>query len=128
MNISGNQLCGLDLRGRGTYSAEGITAIADALKDNASLTVTNVLRNELDVESAKMLAEVAKQKSISLCGIQRNQTTADFKHQVLKPADALLLASDLSKAGVSGSLTSVWSPGHRTLETGTTSLTSLAFV
>jgi len=31
--------------------------------------VTNLLRNRLDAESAKMLAEVAKQKGISLCGI-----------------------------------------------------------
>jgi hypothetical protein len=52
-----------------------------------------------------MLAEVAKQKGISLCGIQRNQTTADFSKQSLKPPDAMLLASDLSQAGVTGTLT-----------------------
>ena len=72
-----------------------------------SLTVTNLMDNQLDAESAKMLAEVAKQKSISLCGIQRDQTTADFSRQGLKPPDAILLASDLSQAGVTGSLTSI---------------------
>ena len=54
-----------------------------------------------------MLAEVAKQKGISLCGIQRDQTTAVFSQQGLKPPDAILLASDLSQAGVTGSLTSI---------------------
>ena len=69
--------------------------------------VANLLRNEFDAESAKMLAEVAKQKGISLCGIRRDQTSADFSKQDLEPPDAILLASDLSQAGVTGSLTSL---------------------
>ena len=87
--------------------AEGAAALAPALAANGALTVTNLLQNELDAESAKMLAEVAKQKSISLCGIQRDQTTAVFSCQGLKPPDAILLASDLSQAGVTGGLTEV---------------------
>ena len=85
--------------------AEGAAALAPALAANGSLTVTNLLRNELDAESAKMLAEVAKLKGISLCGIQRNQTTANFSKQGLHSPDAILLASDLSQAVVTGSLT-----------------------
>ena len=54
-----------------------------------------------------MLAEVAKQKGISLCGIQRDQTTAVFYRQGLEPPDAILLASDLSQAGVTGGLTKI---------------------
>ena len=69
--------------------------------------MTNLLDNWLDAESAKMLAEVAKQKGISLCGIQRDQTTADFRYADLKPPEAILLASDLLQAGVTGSLTSL---------------------
>jgi len=38
LDLSENQLCGLDYLGRGTYNAEGITAIADALRVTASLT------------------------------------------------------------------------------------------
>ena len=117
IDLSGNQLCGLDQHGDGTYTAEGITAIADALRVNGALTMANLLNNRLDAESAKMLAEVAKQKGISLCGILRDQTTADF-HRInlklpdaiqkyLKPPDAILLASDLSQAVVTGSLTQV---------------------
>jgi hypothetical protein len=144
INLSGNQLCGIltDRRGdqRGTYTAEGITAIADALRVNGALTsidlseniltnygrdmtgikqlaaalgvnggltVANLLGNQLNAESAKMLAEVAKQKGISLCGIQRDQTTADFRNKGLKLSDTILLASDLSQAVVTGALTSI---------------------
>ena len=81
MNLADNQLCGLDYRGRGTYSAEGITAIAGALV-NGSLTVTDMRYNELDTESATMLANIAKEKEISLCGIKPDQTKANFhNHQ-----------------------------------------------
>ena len=38
LNLSDNQLCGLDHHGSGTYTAEGITAIADALRVNGALT------------------------------------------------------------------------------------------
>jgi hypothetical protein len=38
LDLSGNQLCGKDLSGRGTHTAEGITAIADALRVNGALT------------------------------------------------------------------------------------------
>jgi hypothetical protein len=72
-----------------------------------ALTVTNLLGNQLDEESAKMLAEVAKQKGISLCGIRRDQTTANFRNKDLLPPDAILLASDLSQAIVTGGLTSL---------------------
>ena len=86
---------------------EGVQAIACALRVNGALTVTNLLHNQLDEASAKMLAEVAKQKGISLCGIQRDQTTADLSGHALQPPDAILLASDLSQAVVTGGLTSL---------------------
>ena len=107
LDLSGNELCGLSYYndGDGTYTAEGITAIADALRVNGALTVIDLRYNKLDAESAKLLAEVAKQKGISLCGIRRDQTTADFSDQDLNPPDAILLASDLSQAVVTGALT-----------------------
>ena len=113
LNLSGNELCGLDNDGCGSYNAEGITAIADALRVNGSLTVTNLLGNELDVESAKMLAQVAKQKGISLCGILRDQTTVDYYRLHLHPPDAILLASDLSQAVVTGGLTTIDLSGNQ---------------
>ena len=83
----------------------GANAVAAMVAVTGALTVTNLLGNQLDAESAKLLAEVAKQKGISLCGIQRDQTTADFSNQYLEPPDAILLASDLSQAVVTGALT-----------------------
>ena len=96
----------LDLSGKKLGVASAIV-IASLISVNGSLTVTNLLHNQLDAESTKMLAEVAKQKGISLCGIQRDQTTADFSKKNLKPPDAILLASDLSQAGVTGGLTTL---------------------
>jgi Leucine-rich repeat (LRR) protein len=45
LDLSGNQLCGLDRYGCGTYTAEGITAIADALRVNGALTQVLVFRS-----------------------------------------------------------------------------------
>ena len=96
----------LDLSGHNNIGGEaGAKHVADMLGVNGALTVTNLLGNQLGEKSAKMLAEVAKLKGISLCGIQRDQTTADFSRQNLKPPDAILLASDLSQAVVTCALT-----------------------
>jgi len=90
-------------------SPAGVKLITEALRTSVTgaLTLTNLLGNQLDAKSAKMLAEVAKQKGISLCGIRRDQTAADFSSQDRNPRDAILLASDLSQAIVTGALTSV---------------------
>ena len=96
----------LDLS-RKRLGAASAALIGCLVAANASVTVINVLRNNFDAESAKMLTEVAKQKGLSLCGIRRNQTIANFSKQGLKPVDAILLASDLSQADVTPSLTRV---------------------
>jgi Ran GTPase-activating protein (RanGAP) involved in mRNA processing and transport len=85
----------------------GAKSVAAMVAVTGGLTVVNLLGNKLDAESAKMLAEVAKQKGISLCGIQLEQTTANFSHRNLMPPDAILLASDLSQAVVTGALTKI---------------------
>ena len=110
LDLSGNQLCGLNYSGiEGIYTAEGITAIANALKVTASLTECNVRRNNLDEESATLLAKAASQKRIMLFGIKHDQTEADFQHQSLGPVDAILIASDLS---VSASVTELSISGN----------------
>ena len=101
-----NSLTELDLNGK-YFGVEGGMVVAGLIPVMGALTVTNLLGNQLDAKSAKMLSEVAKQKGISLCGIQRQQTTADFSNQNLQPPDAILLASDLSQAVVTGALTSI---------------------
>ena len=102
LNLSNNQLCGLDRWGGGTFTAEGITALAESLKVTASLTECNVRDNQLDSESATLLSKVAREKCVMLFGIKHDQTEVDFRSQGLSPVDAILIASDLS---VSPSLT-----------------------
>ena len=96
----------LDLSGKNLGVASAVV-IASLISINGALTVANLLHNQLDAESAKMLAKVAKQKGVSLCGIQRDQTTADLSGHALQPPDAILLASDLTQAVVTGGLTSL---------------------
>jgi len=48
LDLSNNKLCGIhDDYGHGTYNAEGITAIADALRVNGALTSIDLSRNHL---------------------------------------------------------------------------------
>jgi hypothetical protein len=105
LDLSGDQ--GVFGSGSNIGGTAGAKHVANMLLVNGALTVTNLLGNQLDAASAKMLAEVAKQKGISLCGIRRDQTTANFRNKDLKPPDAVLLASDLSQAVVTGALTKI---------------------
>jgi Ran GTPase-activating protein (RanGAP) involved in mRNA processing and transport len=63
IDLSGNQLCGIwtDWRGQhGTYTAEGITAIADALRVNGALTEIDVSWNFFGPEGAKVFADALR--------------------------------------------------------------------
>ena len=108
----------LDLQKR-NIGVEGGMLLAYLVPVMGVLTVTNLLGNQLDAESAKMLTEVAKQKGISLCGIRRDQTAADFCYKRLQPPDAILLASDLSQAVVTGGLTKISLAQNKLEEEGT---------
>ena len=41
LDLESNQLCGIDQFGEGTFNAEGIIAICDALRVNGSLTMVS---------------------------------------------------------------------------------------
>ena len=86
---------------------EGAKALAPGLAANASLTFCNLLNNEMDVASAQLLVAAVKDKDVSLASIKPDQTERDFRRENLKPPDAVLLASDLSKPGVSAVLTNL---------------------
>ena len=64
LDLSGNQLCGVDAFGKGTYTTEGITAIADALKVTASLTRLDVSYNNLDRggKGVQLLRDAVRQR------------------------------------------------------------------
>jgi Ran GTPase-activating protein (RanGAP) involved in mRNA processing and transport len=64
LDLSSNELCGLDRGGRGTYTAEGITAIADALRVNVGLTKISLAGNKLGEEGTKAICEALKQNKI----------------------------------------------------------------
>ena len=74
------RLCGL-LRGGHT-----VTAVFNEC---------NLLRNNLDSESANMLVKIGTEKGIMLSGIKRGQKEANFFDQGLGPGDAILIASDI---------------------------------
>ena len=65
LNLSNNELCGINYRGQGTYTAEGITAIAEALKVTGSLTALDVGGNDLD-ESANEALRTAARPALNL--------------------------------------------------------------
>ena len=60
IDLSFNQLCGIDRNGDGAYRAEGITAIADALRVSRSLTFADLRKNDLDDAAKQMLHESVK--------------------------------------------------------------------
>ena len=63
LDVRNNQLCGLDFLGGGTYNAEGIHAIADALRVNASLTKMDLEYNGLGDAGKDALQNAVKGRS-----------------------------------------------------------------
>ena len=60
IDLAGNQLCGLNYKGHGTYTAEGIKAIASAISVSASLTAADLRYNCLDDVAEQGLRDVVK--------------------------------------------------------------------
>ena len=66
IDLSGNQLCGVwteDDGEHGNYTAEGITAIADALRVTGSLTKLSLAQNKLEEEGTKAICEALEQNT-----------------------------------------------------------------
>ena len=122
-SLANNMLCGIDYRGDGEFTAEGINTLCDALKSTTTLTSlkyasqleslpTNVLtafdarppssysiRNNRLGDSADTLVAAARElpQLVTLCGIKPEQETVDFSGRYLDVGDAKLLAFDLSR-------------------------------
>ena len=78
---------------------EGAKVVAEMAAVSRSLTVADVRFNKMGTESATMLASIAKEKKISLCGITPEQTEANLEGSypnIMGPADAILLTADLA--------------------------------
>ena len=103
-----NKIAKWDLTGQG-ITAEIFKSLTAYMAVSHSLTVADLRYTHLDTKSATTLANIAKEKKISLCGIAPDQTEADFtpsrnKNNRMKPEDAILLTADLT---VRSSLSSV---------------------
>ena len=117
MNLAYNQLCGLDEDGDGTYTTEGITAIAEALKVTGSVTSLSTAYNTISGNGARQLASavLAKPTLENFSGIPLKElrtdslTTLDLSRKGLGMPEAMVLAGLLP---VVGSVTSVRSPAH----------------
>ena len=93
INLSDNQLCGLNDEGDGTYDAVGIGAIADALRINASLTDLNLESNQLGPEGGVALAEALRvNASLTVLNLYGNQLDAAGGSAI---ADALRVNASL---------------------------------
>ena len=103
LDLSGNELCGLDNDGDGdgTYNAEGITAIADALRINSGLTKISLTQNVSGEEGTKAICEALEQnktlKELDISGFGNTRNiggTAGVKHVA-------------KMLGINGALTSI---------------------
>ena len=65
LNLSGNQLCGLDKWGDGTFTAKGIAALAEALRFTASVTKILVGGNRLRDEGTIILCDALRESTVS---------------------------------------------------------------
>ena len=62
LDLASNQLCGVDQWGDGTYDAEGITAIAGALRVMGSLTALDARWNAFESEGKAALMKAVKER------------------------------------------------------------------
>jgi hypothetical protein len=63
LDLSNNLLCGVNRKHSGTYTAEGITAIANALRIHGALTKLSLAENVLREEGTKAICEALEQNT-----------------------------------------------------------------
>ena len=85
----------LDLSDRGLHVAAAML-VAYLLPATSVLKNCNLLKSNLGIQPAMMLAKIGAERGIMLSGIMlTDQKEADLSCQDLQPADAILIASDL---------------------------------
>jgi hypothetical protein len=87
----------------------GVSALDYAIRENKQEVAralldcgakVEALKKGLNIESAAMLAKIGAEKGIMLSGMTRDQTEADFSNGNLRPADTILIGSDLKLMAV----------------------------
>jgi Ran GTPase-activating protein (RanGAP) involved in mRNA processing and transport len=109
LDLSNNQLCGLDFLGRGTYTTEGITSIANALKVTTSMTSLSTAYNNISGDAAQQLAStvLAKPNLENFSGIPLKElradslTTLELSGKGLRIPEAIVLADLLGSVSPS---------------------------
>ena len=103
----------MDVGGRGTYTSEGITALADALGVNGGLT--KIGYGGLNLKSNSLGDEGWGAIIAGVCGSSSSKITSiDASSEQIGPPGAKLIAEAL-RTSVNGSLTAVWNPGQTLL-------------
>ena len=99
LGVLSSVLTRLDLSGNG-LGKEGSRTVSQFFheRDN-SLTSINMLSTAMGAEEAELFVTVFRaQRSINtLCGLQRDQATANLSSHGLRPEDAILIATDLQR-------------------------------
>ena len=87
LDLSGNEICGIDPLGQGTYSAASITALVEALKVNGGVLTNLVLRhNNIGDEGAKALAAALRVNEVLTSIDLRNNSLGDEGKGVIREA------------------------------------------
>jgi len=85
---NGYHLCGLNIIGEGTYNADGINAIADAIAVTPSLTKISLAKNNLGSEGAKALAPAIRDSpSLTYLCLENNSLTEEAKDAIRSAND-----------------------------------------
>ena len=85
IDLGGNQLCGVDRCGRGTYTAEGIKAIASAISVSASLTSIDLRKNQLGYQGAMHIAKgIAVSASLTSIDLSDNNLDDEAAEHIAK--------------------------------------------
>jgi Ran GTPase-activating protein (RanGAP) involved in mRNA processing and transport len=74
-------------------SAEAITSLMEYLSASRTLTEANLIKNEMDDETAASLAALSKRKKIALCSISPEMSVADVSGKALRSTDCVLIAA-----------------------------------
>ena len=105
LNLSGNKLCGVNIFGEGTYNAEGITAIADALRVTASLT--SIGKGGLNLKNNSLGDKGWGEIFAGVCSSEESKISSiDASKDWIGPEGAKLIAEAL-RTSVTASLTEV---------------------
>ena len=95
-SLAKNQICGVDDRGQGTYTVEGINALCDAIKSATTLTSLNLDKNQLtnsglDMSAILKLAEALPHSQLTSLSVDGHALPID-ELKGTKPVESIDLS------------------------------------